>query len=973
MSTFAVFQTRARAIDHLGRGQIADTPTAVSELWKNAYDAYARNVALHIFDGKAPLAGIFDDGCGMTASDLREKWLVVGTESKVGKRSVADETFGLPPRVRLGEKGIGRLSAAFLSPVTLVVTKKMNAPYAALLVDWRFFENPYLLISDVRFPLVEFGDLGEIPSLIPRMTEDLKSNLTDAEPRVREAWKAFAELERRESPNAETTEEGILSVPSDLQLTWDNFLPWWRFLQRLPETDKHGTALFCLDCNADLAGWVQGGYENPDIEASRNNMRETLVNFIDPYDVEKNDFAYELVTHNGFREDVAVSSQDAFTLEELREFEHCIEGVFDERGTFSGTVKAFGISRGGIVIPPKELIAASGREYVGPFTFRLATIEFDKKNTTHSDEQFESIQAKLEKYGGICLYRDGLRVLPYGRADGDLFLVEERRSRHAGREYFSYRRCCGGIFITAEGNPNLKDKAGREGLVANKARRTFERLVINLLMVVARKYIGTDSDIRKQELPEIQKRRKQMSEEAEKARKRTRSAYKKSFRRVAPLAMEAREQALRLQTELTSAGDDREREHLLVLQQKIDKLDALKEELRLSERPSKSGISDEEYRTYRNAYKEFCATLAAMKSSMAFFEASGLLGNLRDVLVKKLQSNEAKLSSFVSKELRSVEKISKGICSRWEAEAEQDRKAYRLKTMPVVERFDTDGAFDSATSVLDSVYEDLQEQFRQKYDPIISSLEQLDADIKLGDAFFAVDERNEQLEEKIDMLHSVAQLGITVEIIGHELESLESQVSRNFDLMPKEVRKLRTYREARAAHDALVDRLRFLTPLKKSSYRYKLNMTGAEIENYVRRFFGGIFEREHIDFSATDSFRALVINDLPSRIYPTFINLVNNALYWVGQKSVRTILLDFRDEKIIVADSGPGVDEDDVEHLFQMFFTRRINGRGIGLYLCRENLSLAGYSIRYAENDDPHILEGANFIIEKKGKDHAGK
>ena len=36
------FQTRARTIDHLGRGQIADAPTAVSELWKNAYDAYAK-------------------------------------------------------------------------------------------------------------------------------------------------------------------------------------------------------------------------------------------------------------------------------------------------------------------------------------------------------------------------------------------------------------------------------------------------------------------------------------------------------------------------------------------------------------------------------------------------------------------------------------------------------------------------------------------------------------------------------------------------------------------------------------------------------------------------------------------------------------------------------------------------------------------------------------------------------------------
>ncbi len=39
------FRTRARTIDHLGREQIADCPTAISELWKNSYDAYARNVA----------------------------------------------------------------------------------------------------------------------------------------------------------------------------------------------------------------------------------------------------------------------------------------------------------------------------------------------------------------------------------------------------------------------------------------------------------------------------------------------------------------------------------------------------------------------------------------------------------------------------------------------------------------------------------------------------------------------------------------------------------------------------------------------------------------------------------------------------------------------------------------------------------------------------------------------------------------
>lgn len=73
MLTQATFQTRARAIDHLGRGQIADTPTAVSELWKNAYDAYARDVSLHIFSGSLPIAGIYDNGSGMSAVDLQKK------------------------------------------------------------------------------------------------------------------------------------------------------------------------------------------------------------------------------------------------------------------------------------------------------------------------------------------------------------------------------------------------------------------------------------------------------------------------------------------------------------------------------------------------------------------------------------------------------------------------------------------------------------------------------------------------------------------------------------------------------------------------------------------------------------------------------------------------------------------------------------------------------------------------------------
>jgi len=43
------FRTKARAVDLLGKGQIADLPTAITELWKNGYDAYADNLTAEIY------------------------------------------------------------------------------------------------------------------------------------------------------------------------------------------------------------------------------------------------------------------------------------------------------------------------------------------------------------------------------------------------------------------------------------------------------------------------------------------------------------------------------------------------------------------------------------------------------------------------------------------------------------------------------------------------------------------------------------------------------------------------------------------------------------------------------------------------------------------------------------------------------------------------------------------------------------
>ena len=60
----ARFTTSARAVDMLGRQQIAGIPTALSELFKNAYDAYARQCRVDYLPERRLLL-LRDDGVGM--------------------------------------------------------------------------------------------------------------------------------------------------------------------------------------------------------------------------------------------------------------------------------------------------------------------------------------------------------------------------------------------------------------------------------------------------------------------------------------------------------------------------------------------------------------------------------------------------------------------------------------------------------------------------------------------------------------------------------------------------------------------------------------------------------------------------------------------------------------------------------------------------------------------------------------------
>ena len=120
------FKARARAVDMLGRQQIANLPTALSELFKNAHDAYATTAIADFFRAQNVLV-VSDDGVGMDRDTFERSWLTIATESKLEPDSTP-RPAGMSPRVQLGEKGIGRFAIGALGSQVLVVSKTGSLP-----------------------------------------------------------------------------------------------------------------------------------------------------------------------------------------------------------------------------------------------------------------------------------------------------------------------------------------------------------------------------------------------------------------------------------------------------------------------------------------------------------------------------------------------------------------------------------------------------------------------------------------------------------------------------------------------------------------------------------------------------------------------------------------------------------------------------------------------------------------------------
>lgn len=981
------FQTRARTVDHLGREQIADCPTAISELWKNAFDAYARTVELNIYDGKPPVAAIVDDGHGMNSREFARRWLVVGTEAKVtGDRTSIQDRNNLPIRHRQGQKGIGRLSCANLGPLLLLISKRRQNPFVAALIDWRLFANPFMNLSDILIPVVEFGNFNDVFEHLSGLITSLSENVTGGNDegrrrRIREAWSDSDELLKQgEGNNGNETpiahSEEILATISGINLERRHFREW----PVAAGISEHGTALLVSEINYDLRVHLDGTVSDAAAQDTKKRFFETLSSFVDPFVdpigpiMHRHDlnFSYHArVWTDGACQDI-VGSNKQFTKRQIDQLEHRLEGNIDANGVFSGHVRAFGnwLPEECVIEPPLDLkIPYHRNNLLGPFKLYIASMEFTPDKTTHSKAEFDFYRDLAGRYSGFMVFRDGLRVLPYGRTDNDFFDIESRRSKQAGREFWNHRQMFGRLAITRRENPNLKDKAGREGLLDNRAAKTLKAVVANILMQSARLYFGSASTIRQDLLPKISGDNARLR--AMEARDRHRRRHRKEFRaQLLGLSHELPGYA----NDVDTFADELSIETELQLSQAQHALEELSDRLpdfELSGAPRNLGSLEGRYREYLTTLRAITDKVADL-SKQVERRADEITPTNPDILLEeklKLLSNQIKRR--ISGWSKTLTLLQREEHDRIRNITKQRNKAFSVEASPLLLRFRSGRlSYLDATRAMSTLKQRLDFENRNLFVSYIAALESLKESIDLEHlATFGMEELSD-LRTELERLNSLAQLGIAVEIVGHELQAYDDIIGSGIRRLPETVHESEAVKDIEFGYEGLTDQLRFLSPLRLAGQKIQQWISGNEIYEYLLDFFRLMLTSNAITFDASDSFQRFRVFDQRSRLYPVFINLVNNSIYWLAlsDQENKRILLSVVNSDVIVSDNGPGVNPEDIGDLFSLFFTRKLQGgRGVGLYLCRANLTAGGHEIRYGGETDDLPLNGANFLISFNG------
>ena len=222
-----------------------------------------------------------------------------------------------------------------------------------------------------------------------------------------------------------------------------------------------------------------------------------------------------------------------------------------------------------------------------------------------------------------------------------------------------------------------------------------------------------------------------------------------------------------------------------------------------------------------------------------------------------------------------------------------------------------------------------------------------------------------QLEEKVLRSERLATLGRGIAYITHEIKNplmaiggFARQVLRGQNLDSKSKRKLQLIVDEIARLEAF---LTDVAGIAKVSQPKKSLCSMNALVREVHTFMEHGLRDKHINvIKSMDPTIPEILFD-PKQMRQVLINLIKNGMEAMrdgGQLALQTRLVDNWVE-IVIGDTGTGIDSEDVDRIFEPFFTSKDRGTGVGLSVSRRIIEDHGGTI-CAESE---VGKESRFVI----------
>jgi len=409
----------ARLLTMLGEQLIKNERIALIELIKNSYDADADwvKVTFQDFGSNYQIKSdskiiIEDNGVGMNLEVVEKHWLNPATPKKKRRKKKKDTTT--KGRIIQGEKGIGRFSILKLGRKIDIITRTSTDRKEHFIeYDFSSYDDDFLTEN------------GEDKDLF---IDDLQVLLTSREPKRIIKEKVLLGTLKKERP-----EHGTIIEISNLKGTWTEKKVElvYRDLTKLESIfskKEHGDFEVCIYKDNDHQNFHEDYLEKLNLLLSDRSVIKIENGY---FNANKLEYQFRI---NNIEQTISLTDPSVTGLK-----------VFKDR---------FG--NAGCVLKDRAVECGS---------FEFGFYVFDFSAQAPAKYKLDPEDKKILRDHRIYLYRDNIRVYPYGESDDDWLRIDVYRGTISAGHFLSNDQVVGFVNISQKNNPKLKDKTNREGLI----------------------------------------------------------------------------------------------------------------------------------------------------------------------------------------------------------------------------------------------------------------------------------------------------------------------------------------------------------------------------------------------------------------------------------------------------------------------------------------------------------------------------